>query len=149
VKSFWLLGLLLLVGAGCSSLTGPNQEYTSPAIIGRVLDATTSQPLAGVRVSRHAGNPRPKDPFPEKGGEQSMQPSPAITDAQGHFVFPAEKAAHLIFTPSKPMLITLIAERQHYQNLRTNLDLVLVKPTKTSRGPEINAGDLRLWPRSK
>ena len=149
MKSLCLLGLLLLVGAGCSSLTGPNQEYTAPAVVGRVLDATTGQPLASVRVNRYAGKPPPRDPFPEKSGEQSLKPSPAMTDAQGRFILPAEKAAHLIFTPSRPMMITLIVGRQNYQTLRTNLDLVVVKPTKTSHGPEINAGDLRLWPQPK
>ena len=149
MKSVCLLGLLLLVGTGCSSLTGPNQEYTTPAVVGRVLDATTSQPLADVRVSRFAGKPPPKDLFQEKSGPQSLGPSPARTDAQGRFILPAEKAAYLIFTPSRSMMVTLIAERQNYQTLRTNLDLVVVKPTKTSHGPEINAGDLRLRPQPK
>jgi hypothetical protein len=149
MKSFCLWGLLVFVGSGCSSLTGPNQEYTAPAIVGRVLDATTGQPLASVRVNRYAGKPPAKDHFQEKSAAQSLKPSPAITDAQGRFALPAEKAAHLIFTPTKPMMITLVAGRQHYQTLRTNLDLVVVKPTKTAHGPEINAGDLRLWPQPK
>lgn len=144
MKTSCLLGVLVLVGAGCGSLTGPNQEYLAPALTGRVLDADTSQPLAGVRVSRQAGNPPPKDPFPEKGGVLILTPSPAVTDAQGRFYLPAKKSAHLIFTPATPMMTTLVAKREDYVTLRTNLDLVVIKPVKTPHGPEINAGDLRL-----
>lgn len=149
MRIFALLGCLLLLGAGCSSLTGPNQEYTKPAVVGRVLDASTGQPLAGARISRQLGNSKAKDPFPEKGSTSIMAASPEVSDAQGRFSFAAEKTAHLIFTPSRPFMLTLTVEHQDYQTLRTNLDLVVIKATKTPHGPQIDAGDLRLRPKSK
>jgi hypothetical protein len=108
------------------------------------VDARTSQPIGGASVSRHPGNPPPRDPFPKKGGVLLMEPPPAITDAQGQFRIPAEKSAHLLLTPSTTLLITVVAEHSKYSPARTNLDLLLVKPVHTPKGPEVSAGELRL-----
>ena len=84
---------MVLIVTGCGSLTGPNQEYIAPVVKGRVVDATTLQPLAGVRVTRTSGTKNVEDPFPKKAGTTLIQPVPAVTDAEGQFTLPAEKEA--------------------------------------------------------
>jgi hypothetical protein len=143
------LGLMLMMAvAGCGTITGPNQEYIAPAVTGRVVNAKTSQPVAGARVIRYPGNPPPRDPFPKKGGEQLMAPAPVVTDAEGRFYIPAEKSAHLLITPAGTLLLTVVAQHMDYSAARTNLDLLVIKPVHTPKGPEISAGELRLLPKS-
>jgi hypothetical protein len=138
------LAVAALLLAGCESLRGPHQEYTSPAVSGRVLDAVSGTPLKGARVSRLTSRPEAESPFQKTGGEQLIADSPAITEADGTFYIPALRSAYLVFGSSGSLTLTLRAERSGYLTLTTNLDLVKIKPEKTDRGPEVRAGELRL-----
>jgi hypothetical protein len=138
------LAVTVLLLAGCGSLKGPHQQYTSPAVSGRVLEAATGQPLKGARVSRLTSRPEADDPFLKTAGEQLIADSPIITGTDGTFYIPAVRAAYLLFGPSGSLTLTLRAEHSGFLTLTTNLDLVKIKSEKTERGPEVRAGDLRL-----
>jgi hypothetical protein len=139
------IGLLALTLAGCTSLRGPHQEYTAPAASGRVLDGATGQPIQGARVSRLTTRSEADDPFAKTGGERLIEDSPAVTAADGTFYIPALRSAFLLFGSSGSLTLTLRAQHSGYQTLTTNLDLVKVKAVKTDRGPEVRAGEMRLF----
>ena len=138
------LGLLALTLAGCASLRGPHQEYTSPAASGRVVDHATGEPIKNARVARLTSRSETQDPLSKTAGERMIEDSPEVTGADGTFYIPAKRAAYLIFGSSSSLTLTLRAERSGYQTLVTNIDLVKVHAVKTDRGPEVRAGDLRL-----
>jgi hypothetical protein len=138
------LGATVVLLAGCGSVKGPHQQYTSPAVSGRVVDAASGEPIKGARVVRLYSKPEPVNPLLKTGGEQLIADSPEITAADGTFYMKAQRSAYLLFGPSGSLTLTLRADRTGYLTLVTNLDLVHIKPEKTSKGPEVKAGDLRL-----
>jgi hypothetical protein len=144
-----LIGLftMLFLVAGCSSLKGPNQEYTMVAVKGRVMDSETGQPVEGARVVRQVGARSEYDPRRMKGAEVLTLPSPAVTSASGHFRLPSQKGASLLFQQSSITLFRLNVNHSDYKSFSTNIDLIKIRPYKTARGPEVDVMDLGLEPR--
>lgn len=130
--------------ASCGSLRGPHQQYTAPAISGRVLDDATDEPIQGARVARVQGREEDPTVFPKTGAERLTEDRAVRTAADGWFYLPAQRSAYLLFGPSGSLSATLRVEKSGYLNVTTNLDFVRIKPVKTSKGPEIQAGDLRM-----
>lgn len=130
--------------ASCGSVRGPHQQYTAPAVSGRVLDAASGEPIAGARVGRIHSREQDSTVFPKTGGQQLTIGQPERTGADGSFYLPAQRSAYLLFGPSGSLTVTLQAEKSGYLNLTTNLDLVHIKPVKTSKGPEVRAGELHM-----
>lgn len=128
--------------AGCKS-SSPSQ-YISPRITGRVLDAKTQQPIAGVKVRRLT----PEDPNVAqviKGGERLDQ-SPAVrTGSDGSFVLVSEKNLAL-FQRLGWYSVSLAFTHPNYESLTT--EFTLVNATNTPAGePLVQAGDIRLQPK--
>jgi hypothetical protein len=142
-----LLGVLIaaLAFAGCRS-TSPSQ-YISPRVEGRVLDAQTQQPLAGVKVRRVVPDWEPAvDQAPT--GDAALAQAPAPRSRQdGTFVLASERDLEL-FRRSGWVSVTLSFEHAGYETFTTNY--TLVNATQTPRGePLVKAGDILLAPRSK
>src|SRR6187397_3048583 len=78
-----LVFMLVLAMAAAISAQQPQQEQPPAAtglVLGRVVDAQTSQPLAGVFVGLNGGPPQtPNAP--------RVAPVRTVTDAQGRFLF--------------------------------------------------------------
>jgi len=85
-----LLAILLLL-CGCSS----SSNYVAPRVVGRVFDAETHQPLAGVEVRRLAEEQKPGPGEQRKGGQAMMAPQPIRSSADGSFVLESHRALAL------------------------------------------------------
>ena len=142
----WALALGLLTGCS-TTVRGPHQEYTSPAVSGRVVDETSGQAIENVRVTRLTSRAPTEAPLDKTGGMMLIEDSPAYTGADGTFYIPAKRAAYLFFGSSSSLTLTLRAERSGFLTMVTNYDLVKFKSVKTDRGPEVRAGDLHLSPK--
>ncbi|PWU16393.1 MAG: hypothetical protein C5B50_13685 [Verrucomicrobia bacterium] len=134
----------LLVAAGCkSSRFGP---YTSPAVTGQVIAAETKLPLASVRIIRGTLHRRPGIAGQPKGAELLMEKPPALTDRDGKFYLPSERAL-TIFRPTGWQFVTLSFSRPGYETFRTNLS---ISATNIIAGePMIDAGNILLHPASR
>lgn len=146
----WRGLFLLLAGwlmTGCDSLRGPHQQYTAPAVTGRVVEAGTGQPIAGARVERLLGSQRTSDPTPRHGGSQMMNPPPTLTEEDGRFSIPAERGAYLVAEHSMFFAFTLLVQHPRHLTCRKDVDLLKTKPVQTGKGPLVDVGDIAL-PRS-
>ena len=137
------LGVVWLV-VGCDSVRGPHQAVVMPAVRGRVVDSATLEAVAGARVYRSAGPVSDQRAEPPHGGERLQAPAPAGTDRDGRFEMGAVRGGYLLFEQPPPMLLGLRIEHPQYRSFVTNVDLLLVPPVQTTKGSEVDLGDLPL-----
>lgn len=137
------LFVLLLALSGCHSVVF--SDYTTPAILGRVLAADTRQPLAGVKVIRvqpgqsaFAGNSA-------KGAELMQQPRPEITGADGGFVLTGREYFS-VFNWSSRWSGWVAFSAAGYAAFQTNYTTADIVSNSSPGTPLVQAGDILLQP---
>ena len=142
-----LLGCAIAAGflVGCQS-TSPSQ-YISPRVEGRVLDAQTQQPLAGVKVRRVVPASAPAVGQVPK-GDATLEQTPAVrSHPDGTFVLASQRDLTL-FRHTGWYSVTIAFEHAGY--LPLTKEYTLGNATNTPAGePLVKAGDILLAPRSK
>ena len=137
-----VLAIVGLAIVGCQSASP--SRYSSPRITGRVLDARTQQPIAGVQVRRLT----PPDPNVDQAikGGQNLEKSPAVrTDSDGSFVLVSQKNLTL-FSRLGWYSVSVVFTHPSYERLTT--EYTLVNATNTPSGePLVRAGDICLQPK--
>jgi hypothetical protein len=145
LKLFLGLSSLALTLAGCQS--GSPAPYIAPRVTGRVLDARTSQPLAGVAVSRLTPDQNPDPSNPPHGGQLIEQVPVVRTGPDGSFVLDSVRD----FTPFRRSGwygVSIAFEHRDY--VRRVIDYTLANATNSAKGePVVPAGDIRLEPKTK
>ena len=137
-----LLAALPLLN-GCRSVS----HYVSPQVVGRVLDATTVQPIAGVEVKRVVPDYEADTLEPVRGGEQLELTRPPQSKADGTFTLPSQKSVAL-FRNIAWFTVEISLTHDHYENYLTNY--TPRSATNTLQGePIIYTGDIVMTPKSK
>ncbi len=146
IATVYRLGILLLVFAATGCQSSSPSQYISPRITGRVVDAQTQQPIAGVQVRRLA--PEALDGVEVIKGGQILDQSPAVrTDDDGSFVLASERNLAL-FQRLGWYSVSLAFSHPNYTRLTT--EFTLVNATNTPAGePLVQAGEIRLQPKPK
>jgi hypothetical protein len=144
LKAALLCGCLIAAGilAGCKTMS-PSQ-YISPRVEGRVLDAQTHQPIAGVKVIRVVGDAEPTvDQAPT--GDQALETAPAVrSDKYGNFVLDSERDLEL-FRRAGWYSVSLTF--QHPGCTSLTISYTLANATNSPSGePLVKAGDILLAP---
>ena len=131
--------------AGCKT-TSPS-PYISPRVEGRVLDAKTHQPIAGVKVIRVEPDLEPAVDQALKGG-QTMERTPAVRSIKdGTFILDSERDLEL-FRRAGWYSVTLTFEHAGYTSITTNY--TVANATNSPSGePLVKAGDILLTPLSQ
>ena len=142
---FWML-MGAMVFAGCQ---GRKDSYLAPAMVGRVVDAGSGQPLDDAHLKRHLGKPAQNDPWAEKGAQRLKTERMVDTDALGRFTVPPEKGRFLLAYPPPVYDLTLVIRRDRYLTLTTNIDLIKIRPFETNGVLTVVVGDLPLQPDPK
>jgi hypothetical protein len=135
--------ILAISVTGCKS-SSPSQ-YISPRITGRVLDAKTQQPIAGVQVRRLVPNQAPDVAQMIKGGERLDQSPVVRTGRDGEFVLVSEKNLAL-FQRLGWYSVNVAFVHSGYERLTTEYTLLNATNTPTGE-PLVKAGDIRLQPK--
>lgn len=138
--------LLVLLTAGCEAI-GPGSRVT-PQVCGRVVDAETHRPLAGVKVLRVLHG-RVEDPDAATCGAESMRSGrPAATDAGGQFEF-GSKSYFALLSQSSWWTLRLSFQAAGYAAWQTNFSLADVVTNLPDGTPLVEAGDILLKPLPK
>ncbi len=140
----FLLGVAVLAGCKSASFS----SYTAPRVTGRVVAADTGQPLANVRIQRVDPAANQDYDAPARGGQKLDSAASVRTDAQGRFVLQAEHALTFL-QPAVWPSVTAAFQLDGYQTLRTNFNLLQASTNAPGGAPVVNAGDIRLRPRSQ
>lgn len=148
-KPFRHAGLMLLLAVflnGCQWV-GFNNHVT-PQVSGRVLDADTHQPLAGVKVLRVLHGQVENPAAAVHGAELMQQSRPVTTDAHGEFIFPS-KSYFTFLNEAGWWSLKLSFQHDGYAAWRTNFSTADVKTTLPDGTPRVEAGDILLKPLPK
>ncbi len=86
--------LLTLVLTGCQWVGFTS--HTTPQVSGRVMDAATGRPLAGVKILRVMHGQVENPSTPPYGATMLQQERPVVTDARGDFVYRSESYMTLL-----------------------------------------------------
>lgn len=130
----------LLAGCGHFAIS----QYISPRVTGRVVDAQTRQPLAGVDIRRVGQAMIANGGDLPKGGQVMERPAPVVTGPDGTFVVDSQRA-FAIFRSVGWYNVALSFEREGY--LQTSTNFTLSNSTNTASGePWVQAGDVPLQP---
>lgn len=142
-----LLGCVLAacIVAGCKS-TSPSQ-YIAPRVEGRVLDAQTRQPIAGVTVQKiNSGSEVAAGEIPK--GAQAMQQAPYVrTGNDGAFALASKRNLEL-FGRSRWYSVTISFKHSGYTSFMTNYTPSSATPTASGE-PLVKTGDVLLVPISR
>lgn len=135
----WLLLIVITLAAvGCKHRT--LTPYVAPRVTGRVLDATTGQPVAQVKVWRNA----PARREAEKAGEMLLEPAPARTDGEGRF----ELASERTLSPFRGGWSSVSLRFVHPQYSGFTTNFTLRDATNLPSGePCVSPGDIHLAPK--
>jgi hypothetical protein len=142
-------GLMLLLAAflnGCQWV-GFNSHVT-PQVSGRVLDAETHQPLAGVKVLRVMHGRVVNPAGPEHGAELMQQSRPVATDPRGAFVFQS-RSYFTFLNEANGWSLKLSFQHAGYAARQTNLSTADVKTNLLDGTPLVEVGDILLKPSLK
>jgi len=143
-KSVWVLGAGIAL-AGCSSFHV--QDYTSPQVTGRVLDASTRQPIENVTIRRISWNAGDASDSPPKGGAMMLDQDTVRSREDGSFKLSAEKDV-LTFSSGGTYGVSLMLQHSGYETLRTNYPGTGVVWENPKQPPKLDVGDVFLRPRS-
>lgn len=146
MNRLYVLGLAALALAGCKSYS--LSRYTAPRVIGRVLAADTSRPLADVKVSRGEQGETLNRTMPRKGGESMMAPTPVLTDTEGRFVLDTERAL-TPFRGSGWFSVHLSFAHPGYERFQTNYSYLNLGTNSWKGEPVLDAGNILLQPAPK
>jgi hypothetical protein len=142
---FWML-MGAMAFTGCQ---GRKESYLAPAMVGRVVDADSGQPVEDAHLTRHLGRPKEYDPWAEKGAQRLKTERMANTDALGRFTVPPEKGRFLLAYPPPVYDLTLVIRCDRYVTLTTNIDLIKIRPFDTNGVLTVVVGDIPLQPDPK
>ena len=138
------LAATLLVGCKSHSLS----LTVSPRIVGRVLAADTSQPLADVKIRSGEQAMYVYNPWPPKGGEQQMAKPPVETGQDGRFVLETQRAL-TPFRGSGWFSVYLSFEHPGYERYLTNYSYMNLGTNTLNGESVLDAGNIRLQPAGK
>jgi hypothetical protein len=138
--------LLAVLSNGCQWI-GFNNHVT-PQINGRVLDADTLQPLAGVKVLRVLHGQVENPPTPVHGAQLMQQERPVTTDVRGEFVYPG-KSYFTFLNAANWWTLTLSFQSAGYAAWQTNFSTADIKTNLPDGIPRVEAGDVFLKPLQK
>src|SRR5262249_27134435 len=137
-----ILTFAAAVLGGCK--TGSADPYISPRVVGRVLDAQTSQPLARVTVHRVTPDQPPRPAVVRHGGEALDQTPFVRTGPDGQFALDSERD----LTPFRHTgwyAVSVAFDLPGYQS--KVIDYTMANATNNANGePIVQAGDIRLAP---
>ena len=138
---FALLTLAFL-SAGCQSSPVLSSQYVSPCVTGRVLDATTGQPLRNVSIRRVKPSQQVVSSTPRVGDESLERTRAVRTGPDGAFSLDSERDLTILRRDGW-YSVSLAFTRQGYERLVTNYSLVnaVIAP---SGEPVVNAGNILL-----
>jgi hypothetical protein len=142
-------GLLLqlsVLSNGCQWV-GFNNHVT-PQVSGRVLDADTRQPLAGVKVLRVLHGQVENPSTPEYGAQLLQQERPVTTDVRGEFVF-SSRSYFTFLNEANWWELKLAFQSSGYETWQTNFSTADVKTNLPNGTPLVEAGDILLKPLPK
>lgn len=143
----WFVILLLaaVVWTGCRS-SSPT-PYVAPRVTGRVRDARTDLPVKGVKVLRVNQGQPPKVLDEVRGGEVMASAPTVRTDADGRFELASQRSLSP-FQRDGWYSVSLAFESPGYLRFTTNYSLKhsILSPKGE---PQVNAGDIRLFPLEK
>lgn len=144
VRSGVMAGVALTL-VGCGSVGGPGIDYTSPRVMGSVVDAGTGEPVRGVRVGRTLYTWKgPGGEFLKGGEELLLQQTYTRTDAEGRFELPSRRAALLLRFGDYSMNMRLVLQRQGYVAWRTNFPMAALGTNQPGPEPRIETGAIRM-----
>jgi hypothetical protein len=133
--------VLFSIGAlGCKSLS----HYVSPRIEGRVVDASSHQPIPGVVVKRLSGDEESATMDSPKGGALMMRDNGVRTSADGTFVLESMKDL-AVFRKLTWYSVSVSFEHPAYQNF-IGVYTLNMATNQTTGEPIIHAGDVLLTP---
>jgi len=137
------LGMLLVTGCHSNSPS----HYISPRVTGKVLDAQTHQPVAGVKVKRVTAGENLQGIDTPRGGKD-MEKNPAVrTGTDGSFVLDSERAL-TFFRRGGWYSVTLSFQHEDYE--RFVITYTLKDATLSPGGePLVQAKDILLFPLEK
>jgi hypothetical protein len=141
------LGLCATLGVGLGCKSRSATHYNSPRVTGRVLDATTHQPIAGVRIQRLVPNENAGSLDQVKGGQILERPQPIRSNADGTFEMASQKSLTL-WSQFAWFTVEISFAHSDYDKFTTNYtpaDAVML-PTGES---VIQAGDIQLQPKTR
>jgi len=126
---------------GCHSVS----HYVSPQVVGRVLDAKTLQPIAGVKVQRVVPDYEAGEQV--RGGEMLELTRPPESKADGTFVLRSQKSVTL-FRDIAWFTVEVSLTHRYYEKYLTNYTPRM--STNSPNGePIIFAGDILMMPKSQ
>ena len=133
-------GFLAAVLTGCSSFRW--SDYVAPEVNGRVLDATTRQPVHRAAVRRVWGSsPSPDAGTPGAAG--LLARDIVLTDADGSFRLSAVKDA-LTFSGGGMYGVRLAFTHSDYVTLNTNVSGTNILQDSPKTVPTLDVGDIFL-----
>ena len=141
-----VLCLAALALGGCKS--DSLSLVTAPSLMGRVVAADTSQPLAGVRVRRLDRAEDFNSALPPKGGERMLAKPAVWTDQDGRFLLETER----VLTPFRGsgwFAVQLSFERPGYERYLTNYSYLNVGTNSWKGQSVLDAGKILLRPEPK
>ena len=141
-----VLGLAVLVLAGCKS--HPLSQAISPRVMGRVVAADTSRPLADVKIRTGDDTQALYNTSPAKGGERLKARAAVQTDSDGRFVVAAQRAL-TPFRGSGWFSVQLSFERAGYERVLTNYSYLNLGTNTLNGESVLDAGTIRLQPARK
>ena len=139
----WAWPVLPLFLTGCQCVGIANQ--VTPQIQGRVLSATTCEPIAGVNVRPALPGQTPLEDDLEKGAQRLVRGRPVVTDSEGRFVFPSRDYVRLLKRENWWSL-KLSFQRSGYAAIQTNFTATIAAAHTAEKAPIVNAGDIYLQP---
>lgn len=148
VSKFAFLSVATLAAVlvtGCQ--TNSPSHYISPRVTGRVLDAQSHQPLAGVQVQRVSANENLQGMETPRGGKAIEKAPPIRTGADGSYVLDSEQAL-TFFQKAGWYSVTVSFQHAKYEPFVTTYTITDATPTPSGE-PLVKAKDVLLIPLAK
>ena len=146
MNRLFVLGLAALALAGCKS--HPLSRAISPRVMGRVVSADTSRPLADVKIRSGDDSEAFYSTSPAKGGERLMAKTAVQTDPDGRFVLETQRAL-TPFRGSGWFSVQLSFEHPGYERFITNYSYLNLGTNSLNGESVLDAGSIRLQPARK
>ena len=139
-----LCASIIALSNGCK--THSPSQIVAPQVIGRVVDARTLEPIAGVKVRREDSSQRPGPGEAQKGGQAITQPPVVRTKQDGTFILESVRDFAL-FRSVGWFVVKLTFEHPGYETQRGSY--TQATESTPDGDPIVNTGDVRLRPIGK
>ena len=146
IRTVLLLGFA--AATGCDTVHGPSLDVVAPRVRGRVVDAVSGEPVAGVRAGRRlTGWRQPTGGYRRGAEEFLLLQDEDRTGKDGLFELPPKRVA-LLFSLRDPGL-QMGLELRHGRYLPWNTNFPVRALSEDPSEPRIEAGDIPLTPRPR